>query len=132
MAFFDEFLTPSKISPRAPQGRFVMDFELILGSIFHVICDLFENVQNYEIELWLQPGFDFKDLAPSKSLIVHRFFKHFFNLFLDLLLERLFPDSMQTFCEKVRFRTPLTAQLGFKIDLGATTSAKKTTFELHC
>ena len=41
-----------------------MDFEVILGSIFQVFGDIFENVQNYEIELWLQWRSDLMDSAP--------------------------------------------------------------------
>ena len=51
-----------------------MDFDVFWGSMFHVFCDLFENVSIYGIELWLQPGLDPEDSAPQKSLMFQLFF----------------------------------------------------------
>ena len=40
-----------------------MDFDAFWGPRF-MFFYFFENVYNYEIELWLQPGLDSKDSAP--------------------------------------------------------------------
>ena len=119
----NDFSTPSKIAPRgqkvdpmAPKGRFFMDFEVILGSFFHVFFRFFENVKNYEIALWWPPQLDYQESAPSKSLIFQRIFYQMFMFFLEPLLELLFLDFMLIFCEKVRFWEPFATQLGSKMD----------------
>ena len=61
-------------------------------------------------------GMILRGSAPSKSLIFRLLLRHFSNLFLDALPERLFRDFMTTFCEKVRFWSPMAAQPGSKIN----------------
>ena len=84
----NDFSTPSKIAPRgqkveprAPQGRFFMDFDDFLGSFFHVFLTFSRNIAKVKIIVFPKEKQGFSRFRPLKINHFSVIFRSIFHAF---------------------------------------------------